>query len=62
MAKDKYQPKGWHKKRDGSGGFLGGKHVQPEPRDPRPKGAQRGVVRRDGQGPANFGNARGIWR
>jgi hypothetical protein len=58
----KYQPKGWEKATDKSGGWFGGKHVQPEGRDPRPKGAQRGVTRRDGQGPFNTGGRRGIWR
>jgi len=59
----KYQPEGWHKKTDGSGGWLGGRHVPPQARDPRPKGAQRGVVRRDGQnGVINTGSRRGIWR
>jgi hypothetical protein len=58
----KYQPKGWTKATDKSGGWLGGKHVRPEARDPRPKGAQRGVARRDGQGPFNTGSRRGIWR
>lgn len=58
----KYQEKGWHKKRDGSGGFMGGKHVVPPARDPRPRGSQRGVVRRDGQGPVDTGNWRSPWR
>ena len=39
------------------------KHVPPKARDPRPKGSQRGVVRRDGQNKViNTGNRRGIWR
>jgi hypothetical protein len=59
----KYQPKGWEKATDKSGGWFGGKHVQPAARDPRPKGAQRGVVRRDGQNKVvNTGGWRGIWR
>jgi hypothetical protein len=58
----RYQDKGWTGKRDGSGGWFGGKHVQPPSRDPRPKGAQRGVTRRDGQGPVNTGSRRGFWR
>ena len=59
----KYQDKGWEKKRDGSGGLFGGKHVQPKGRDPRPKGSQRGDTRRDGQnGLFNFGSKRGFWR
>ena len=58
----RYQDKGWEKRRDGSGGLFGGLHVPPEPRNPRPKGSQRGVTRRDGQGPVNTGNRRGFWR
>ncbi len=42
--------------RDKSGGLLGGKHRMPEPRDPRPAGAQRGVAARDNQGRLNFGD------
>jgi hypothetical protein len=60
MAKN--QPKGWEKQRDGSGGLFGGRHTPPAMRDPRPKGAQRGVTRRDGQGPVNTGSRRGFWR
>lgn len=40
--------------RDKSGGLLGGKHRMPEPRDPRPAGAQRGIARRDNG--HNFGD------
>ena len=54
----KYQPKGWEKKTDGSGGFLGGKHVQPKARDPRPKGAQKGVTWRDNGKRSQGTNAR----
>jgi hypothetical protein len=32
------------------GGLFGSKHVPPVARDPRPKGTQRGVARRDNQG------------
>jgi hypothetical protein len=59
----KHQNDGWTSKRDGSGGWFGGKHVQPSARDPRPKGSQRGVTRRDGQnGLFNTGSKRGFWR
>jgi hypothetical protein len=43
--------------------FDGKDHKQAEARDPRPKGAQKGVTKRDAQrGPLNFGGkARSSW-